>query len=136
MIAAHLAALAPEDWGGLQLRLQPTAQVLSLDWTVEPSYLALYSSEIDDEGERETSAPQALNHALLVWREGFETRWRSLEAWEAELIEALQAQRSFAELGELAAQTFGEDSAPGQLVQALHTWVAQGLLAEAAIRSA
>jgi len=134
MTLSQLAALAPEAWACLQLRLQPTAQVLSLDWTIEPSYLALSRAEI--EGQDEAPEPQALKHDLLVWREGFETRWRSLEGWEAELIEALQAQRSFAELGELAAQTLGEDSAPGQLVQALHTWVAQGLLAEVAIRSA
>lgn len=131
---AHLAALAPEAWGGLQLRLQPTAQMLDLAWAVEPNWLALRNSEIEDESEGEgegaSPAPQALDHVLLVWRDGFETRWRSLEAWEAELLQALQAQHSFADLCELAAQTVGADAAAGQIVQALQTWVAQGLLAQ------
>ncbi|MCV2350714.1 DNA-binding domain-containing protein [Paucibacter sp. Y2R2-4] len=134
MTRSQLAALAPQAWAALQLRLQPTAQVLSLDWTVEPTYLALSRSEI--EGQGEAPEPQALKHALLVWREGDETRWRSLEAWEAELLVATHANSSFADLGELAAQTFGAEAAAGQLVQALQTWVAQGLLAEPELSAA
>ncbi len=127
---AALSAVAPEDWGHLRLRLQASAQLLHLDWSVEPSYLALRGREVGEVGEeREGPEPVALPHALLVWREGGESRWRSLEAWEAEWMEALQAQLSLAELCEQAAQTLGPEKAAVQVVQALRTWVQQGLLA-------
>ncbi|MEJ6004895.1 DNA-binding domain-containing protein [Paucibacter sp. AS339] len=121
----RLAALAPEAWPSLRFTLHPTVQLLTLDWAIEAAWLALRAEQANG------PAPEHRPHNLLVWRQGLETRWRSLEACEAALIAALQAPHSFESICCLAAQFVGEAGAAAAVVRALQAWVAQGLLADA-----
>lgn len=125
--AADLAALSPEQWAGLPLRPQPSAGLLALDWAVEPLWRAL-----QHDAEAELEAPEALGHHLLVWRQGLETRWRSLEAAEAGAVAALlgagPAGLSFAALCELLAEAAGAEAAPALALQLLGQWLADALL--------
>jgi len=124
--AAALQALAPADWPALRLRLQPSVQLLALRWAVGPVWRALRLHVPGAGAEPELPEPAALAHAMLVWRQGLETRWRTLEPLEAGLLEALQAGACFAELCELAA---GHDAEPAAaVVRALQQWLADELL--------
>lgn len=121
--SAELAALAPTDWPGLVLRLQPHVRVQALGWAVGPAWHALAAARESGE-ETELPEPEPLEHTLLVWREGLQTRWRSLEADEAEALACVASERPT--LGQLLEQS-GEAALP-RLVAHLQRWAADGLL--------
>lgn len=121
----ELAALRPEDWAELRLRLQPSVQLLDLHWAVGPAWHALNEARAAGQ-EAELPEPRALAHSLLVWRSGLQPHWRSLAADEAAALQALFEEPS---LGEWLA-TQGEAALP-QAVAWLQAWAAAGLLAAA-----
>ena len=127
LAATDLASLAPEDWPGLCLQLQPGSGLLALEWVIEPAWAALRAAESDTDLP-ELEAPVVGAHALLVWRRGLETRWRALPPLEASLINALQAGASFAELCEQAARQGGEEDAAAAVIACLQQWLADELL--------
>lgn len=126
----QLMTVSPEDWPGLVFRLHPTVSQQALAWAIEPAWRALraYEPEAGDEAP-ELAEPAPLAHALLVWREGLDTRWRSLEPLEAQLLQAVAEGQPFAAICALAAQTVDPEAAAGVVVQALQRWLAEGLLA-------
>ncbi|ALT79154.1 HvfC/BufC N-terminal domain-containing protein [Paucibacter sp. KCTC 42545] len=130
-----LAALAPEDWGGQCFRLQPSVQLLPLQWAIEPAWRQLREYEPEQgEAEPELAEPEAHAHWLLIWRDAaLETRWRSLEPLEAQQLLALQAGDSFASLCEMAAAAAADPEqsphAAALAAQALGRWLGEGLLA-------
>ena len=125
--AASLAARAPGQWADWVLCFQPSAQLLSLQWRVEPAWRALQATE-DDEPELEE--PAAGEHLLLVWRPQLETRWRSVtDATEALLLPSAMNGDSFGTLCERAAKQVGEEGAAAAAVGALQQWIGEGLLA-------
>lgn len=129
--AESLAARAPELWAGWVPRFQPSAQLLSLAWRIEPAWRALQASE--DE-EPELDEPEAGEHLLLVWRPQLETRWRSVaDTTEALLLPAAMKGDSFGALCERAAAHVGEAQAAAAAVGVLQQWIAEGLLAEDAL---
>lgn len=119
---AELASRPPDEWPAARFAAHPSVAVLSLSWAVEPIWQALTL----DEGA-ETGEPALLAHRLLVWRQGLETRWRSLADDEAALLVACLAGEPFAELCEQAIGSQG-DSAPAWVAAALRRWVDDGLL--------
>jgi len=128
MTLAHLQALAPEAWAGLPLRPQPSVRVLALDWAVEPVWRALRQHR-SGAAEPELPEPLAQAHGLLVWRQGLETRWRSLAAEEAALLQSLlSAGGTFAHLCEAAALAQGPEQAAAVALGALQQWLADELL--------
>ncbi len=130
-VADRLRDLAPEQWESLVLTLQPTVQLLPMAWAIEPGWRLLRAWEPESgEDAPELPEPQALDHVLLIWRQGLETRWRSLEPLEASLLRAVAAGENFGVLCELAAAVRVETAAQ-VVLQALGGWMAEGLLAEA-----
>jgi hypothetical protein len=119
---SELAALPPGRWPMLRFAPHPSVQVLHLAWAVEPIWRALTEDE-----DADTEEPQALAHTLLVWRQGLDTRWRSLAGTEARLLPACLAGENFAALCEQAAATEGDGAAPW-VAAALRRWVDDGLL--------
>jgi hypothetical protein len=126
--AASLAAKAPEQWAGWVPRFQPSAQLLTLSWRIEPAWRALQTSEGEDP---ELDEPEAGEHLLLVWRPALETRWRSVsDPTEAVLLPAAMKGESFGALCERAAEHMGEADAAAAAVGVAQQWIAEGLLAE------
>lgn len=119
---SDLAALPANGWPGTRFAPHPSVALLDLVWAVEPIWQALHADE--DAG---TDEPQPLPHRLLVWRQGLETRWRSLEGTEATVLPACLAGEPFAALCNQAADTEGDGAAPW-LAGALRRWVDDGLL--------
>lgn len=126
--AEMLQSLSPDDWPGLVLRLQPSAQMLELEWAIEPAWHALAALEPGAQ-EPELPAPQPHAHRVLVWRQGLQTRWRAPDGFEGGLILRLQAGESFAGLCAHAAAAVGADDAAAAVVRCLQQWIADGLLA-------
>lgn len=127
---AALAALGPDDWAGLQLHLQPGVQRVALTHAIEPAWRVLreWDPESGDE-QPELPEPVPHEHVLLAWREGLETRWRSLEPLETILLEAVAAGQPFAQWCERAAEQLGDaDAAAPAVVGLLQRWLADGLL--------
>lgn len=132
--AATLAALSPDDWAGLVLHLQPSVQRVALTHAVEPAWRLLREWE-PGSGVDQPELPEPLPHphGLLAWRQGLETRWRSLEPLEAALLEGVAAGLPFAALGERAAGLLGDAGAAAPtVVGLLQRWLADGLLQDRA----
>ena len=127
---AVLAALGPDDWAGLVLHLQPSVQRAVLTHAIEPAWRALREWE-PESGAEQPDLPEPVPHlhVLLAWRQGPETRWRSLEPLEAALLDGVAAGLPFAQLCERAAAELGDaDAAAPAVIGALQRWLADGLL--------
>lgn len=127
-----LAALPPDEWATLCLQAHPSVQLLRLQWSVEAGYRTLAMVEADgDAPEPDLPEPAAHAHALLVWRQAFDTRWRSLDDEEAALLHAAIGGASFATLCEQAAE--GRDASQAAITAArlLQQWLHDGLFTTA-----
>jgi hypothetical protein len=113
---AQLAALPPEQWASLVLRVQPCVRVLSLQWDVTPM----------TETQEAPRAPAPSR--VLVWRRDEAVRWRALEPFEAELFERARAGARFEDLCDAVAERAGEDAAAAEAASTLGRWVDAGLL--------
>ncbi len=122
---SDLASLQPEDWPTLRLQPTPSLQVLHLSWSIEPIWKAL-----NDDADATTEEPQALPHALLIWRPALDCRWRSADAGEAAALTALTQAVSFAEWCLIIAES-GDPEPAMTAAGLLRRWVAEELLAKA-----
>ena len=125
-----LAALSPDDWAGLVLHLHPSVQRVALAHAIEPAWRVLREWE-PESGADQPELPEPVPHAhvLLAWRQGLDTRWRSLEPLEAALLDAVAAGQPFAALCEGAAVQLGDPQAAAPaVIGLLQRWLADGLL--------
>ncbi|HEY9109564.1 MAG TPA: DNA-binding domain-containing protein [Roseateles sp.] len=127
---ATLAALGPDDWAGLVLRLHPSAQRVTLNHAIEPAWRVLREWEPESGTDQpELPEPVPHEHVLLAWRQAGETRWRSLEPLEAALLQAVAEAAPFALMCERAAAELGDpEAAAPAVIGALQRWLADGLL--------
>ena len=125
---ASLAAVAAEQWPRLTFVTLPSVQLLAMEWAVEPLWRAMQSVDAESAEEPELPEPVQHDHALLIWRQGLENRWRSIDSMQADLLRAAMAGGNFAELCELAAMQVGGQQAAAAAVGALQSWLADGLL--------
>jgi len=117
-----LAQLPAHEWPALRFNAHPSVRVVPLQWAVEPAWRALRDAP---EGEDpELPEPQALAHDLLVWRQGLETRWRSLPDDEAPLLNAALGGAPFAAL-------CGRAGDAGVAAGLLSQWIGSALFADA-----
>lgn len=125
-----LAALSPDDWAGLVLHLHPSVQRVALAHAIEPAWRVLREWE-PESGADQPELPEPVPHAhvLLAWRQGLDTRWRSLEPLEVALLDAVAAGQPFAALCESAAVQLGDPQAAAPaVIGLLQRWLADGLL--------
>lgn len=121
LAAEALAAVAPEAWATLGLRLHPTARLLGF----EHNSVALWQA-YDDEAEPPPLQRGAQTVRWLVWRKGLQPHFRSLSPVEAALLAALLAGERFATACETAA---GDDAeAAAQIGACLRQWLDDELL--------
>ncbi|MCB1955534.1 MAG: putative DNA-binding domain-containing protein [Rhodocyclaceae bacterium] len=123
---AALAGLSPEDWLTLRFTLAPTCRVLDFEWSVAPIWREFSAQEDPD---HQAPAPEPLDHSVLVWRQGLQPHWRSLEPLEAGLLKAVRGGVDFASLCALAGEIVGEAAAPQAVLQHLGQWLSDGILA-------
>lgn len=131
---AALAALGPDDWAALVLHLHPSVQRVALAYAVEPAWRALREWAPDSgDAQPALAEPAPHAHTLLAWRQQGETRWRSLDAFEAALLDAVGRATPFVLLCECAAALLHDaEAAVPATVAALQRWLADGLLLDPA----
>jgi hypothetical protein len=116
---ADLGHVPTDAWATVGFELAPGTTVLHLSHDVAPLWQSLAREEAP---EPVRSRPTG----VLVWRQGWQPHFRTLQESEALAVEALLAGRSFSEAcAHLVASPNGET----QVGQWLQTWVEEGLLA-------
>lgn len=131
--AADTPCLRPQDlqavtasaWAALTFQTVPSFQLLQLQWGVEHLWHALNA-----DAQAQTREPEPAAHALLVWRQQLECRWRSVDASEHLALSLLQGRAHFADLCS-ALQHAGVPAPEQRAATLLRTWVEEGLLARA-----
>ena len=124
---AALGEIPPEQWGALQLTLDPAAQLLELAWPVNRIADAYREDQLDEEPpslSRETTA-------LLVWRCDERVFYRPVEPLEARALGRVAAGLRFGTLCEALADELGADEAPLRAAGWLMQWTEQQLLLRA-----
>jgi hypothetical protein len=116
-----LRAIAPEDWPALKLELQPSAQMLALDWKVSELLRAV-------EERRECNPAESGSHRILVWRRDARALYRELDQAEADALTAVSRGATFAEICEAVATGGGEQDPVAAMNRMLARWLSDGLL--------
>ena len=119
---AELAAVPAQDWAELRFTLHPSVQLLDLQWAVGPVWHAMKS------GQEELEPPEALDHAMLVWRQGMNTQWKSLTPTETDFVQCLIAGQRFGTVCQALAQRVGEDAAAPAAVSLLSQLLGTGAI--------
>ena len=119
---AQLAAVPVADWAELRLTLHPSVQLLDLRWAIGPIWHALKS------GQDDLAPPEALDHSMLVWRQGMNSQWKSLTQSEAVFVQCLIAGQRFGTVCQALAQHVGEDAAAPTAVSLLNQLLGGGAI--------
>jgi hypothetical protein len=118
-----LAALAPEHWPAMRFALHPCVRVIRFEFEVPTLWKAHKAGE-DVFGRR----PGAHPGRWLIWRQGLETFFRSLEYEEAAALEVLAAGGTFGQLCEHLDELC--ESAALRAASLLKRWLQDGLITE------
>ena len=124
-----LAALNDDDWGQIGFAVQPSLQILSLEWNVAAMWLAL------EAGMAPPAAQPAASY-WLVWRKELQPHFRSVNSMECAALRSLASGSSFASVCATAMERdAGQDVTAGvtpdvttQVAGWLHVWMAEQLL--------
>ena len=124
MIVEDLASLNGEQWAELRLQKRAHVQRLDLEWQVPQAWL------LHEETEPGTldAVREAQPVPWLVWRDGLDAAFRSLDEDEAWALDAALAGASFAELCEGLCRFHAPEVAAGRGAGLLRLWIDQRLL--------
>ena len=115
------AAIAPEDWAGLQFEWSPSVQVVGVDWNVPQLWKA-----VTEGGDR--PEPEIAPARYLIWRRELQIYFRPLGEEEASVVAAAREGHSFGELCVLLCEHRDESEASQHAAGFLRGWVESGLL--------
>lgn len=120
-----LAAVAPEQWPGLELSLATSSKLVELGWDFGVPWRGQRDAA-DAAAVLGTMAPQPTTR--LVWRaRDLSVYHRNVDAGEGAALAAVASGATFADVGMVAAQT--SDAQPDAVARWLARWVEDGLLA-------
>lgn len=119
-----LAATPPEAWPALRFRLVPTAQRLSLDWSVPQTWRAV------TDGTEPVPKPERQDNAItwLTWRRDLVTMYRSLDGAEDACLSLIADTAPFEALCALSGDLHGADNAAPYAAGYLRRWVDEALV--------
>ncbi len=118
----HLAGLPVNDWPGLRFSAHTSAELLTLHWAVGPIWQTLST------GEDMVPEPKEQTHTLLVWRQGLQARWRSLDPAQTDFVRGLMAGLTFADLCAGLTTHLGEAVAAGVAATELRQLIEDGVI--------
>lgn len=122
-----LAAVAPDSWARLHFGFHPSLQRLDLVWNVPKIWQALDAEETPPEPASSATT------AWLLWRQELTTRWRSLSADEAGMLDAARQGTRFGELCEGLCRWHAPDAVAMQAASYLKLWLSDGLVTSIAV---
>ncbi len=119
-----LASVPPASWPDMGFTLHPSVRRISLHWNVTRIRQAVESEEPPPAPERSEAAVP-----WLVWRQGLQTYYRSLETAEAMALDWAREGASFGHLCEDLCRWVAEDEVAACAAGFLRRWVTDGLVA-------
>lgn len=119
-----LDMLSEVDWERATLRLVPGALTIALSTNAAAIWTALNAGE-----EPPAAALLPEEEALLLWRQGFTSCFRQLDADEATLLSSLADGRAFADLCAALAADRGEEAGLQRAGELLARWAGEECLA-------
>jgi hypothetical protein len=123
--ADALMALPPEAWETLCFTALPSLRRLALAFDVPQAWQRRAEVEPGNLEVERAAGPVA----WAIWRPELVSNYRSLEADEAAMLDALTQGRPFPELCEAVAPFTGEEQAPARAASLLRAWVEGGVIA-------
>jgi hypothetical protein len=123
--ADDLMALAPEAWETLSFTTLPSLKRLTLAFDVPQAWQRRDEVEPGNLEVERAAGPVA----WAIWRPEFVSNFRSLDADEAAMLDALSEGRPFPELCEAMAPFTGEEQAPARAAGLLRAMVEGGMIA-------
>ena len=122
----HLAKIAPENWGAIQLKAHPSLQLLAFNYNVLPMWQALNA-------EQTPPAIINLQQNCVVWRQQLNSHYRSIEPLEKLVLKQVILGISFGALCEfIQAQTLdinaNEEAAMQTAAQFLSGWLSSEVI--------
>lgn len=118
-----MAEFAPERWGTLGFVPVPSLIRLDLRFNVLPERQALREGDEADLHEIDRPLP------WVVWRQGLDVRFRSMEADEAWALDAASRGSDFADLCAGLTARLDESSAASRAAALLKGWLVDGMIA-------
>ena len=123
--ADDLMALAPEAWETLSFTTLPSLRRLTLAFDVPQAWQRREEVEPGNLEVERAAGPVA----WAIWRPEFVSNFRSLDADETVMLDALSEGRPFPELCEAVAPFTGEEQAPARAAGLLRALVEGGMIA-------
>ncbi len=122
------AQIPPDSWPGLKITLHPSVYWITCSWNCFAIWKAIKNAS-------EIPVPQQLQDpvSFLIWRQGLDTRYRSIEPDEKVALEAVQEGNNFAELCEELVVYLRPEETALRAASLLKTWLAEGLVGELSI---
>jgi hypothetical protein len=117
------AALLDLDWDRARLVLTPSLQTLPATTNAADLYWAMKEG-----GERPEAEMLAEPSGLIVWRQGYVSCLRTVDALEHEALVQVQANGSFAALCDALVERLGEDEGVARAGALLAHWIGSELV--------
>jgi hypothetical protein len=117
------AALLDLDWDRARLVLTPSLQTLPATTNAADLYWAMKEG-----GERPDAEMLAEPSGLIVWRQGYVSCLRTVDALEHEALVQVQANGSFAALCDALVERLGEDEGVARAGALLAHWIGSELV--------
>lgn len=111
------------NWPKMRPVLDPSVQRLQFDWNTVEIWRALQAGETPPE-------PTALSTPAdwVVWRQGLQPHFRSLEIDEAWALDAVMAERTFGELCEGLCEWIDPQHVGNRAAVLLKGWITEGMI--------
>jgi hypothetical protein len=119
-----MGTIDPQAWPRLAFRARASVQRLDLKWNAPALWKAA------DAGAETPPRPEQAEHPVpwLVWRQGLDTFFRSLDVDEAYALDALLRGERFEEICEGLCEWIDPEHAAGRAAGFLRQWIADEIL--------
>ena len=137
---ADVAAVPPDCWPQLRIRLHPSVYCFDYDWNILPLWKAATArDDVSDCATIRECAPQQpslpavtalpATETCVIWRHKLRTQYRTMDADEVVVLKAVMQGDNFSQLCECLIP-FYDDTAgiPMRAAGLLKTWLAAGML--------
>ncbi len=121
--ADALRAVPPDEWAALRLQWHPSVRRLDLAWNAPQTWKALTTGL-----ERPPASLEPRPVTWLLWRQGLQIYYRSLQPAEAAAFEVAHDGRTFGDVCECLCLHVGEDEAPAHAARLMRDWIESGMI--------
>jgi hypothetical protein len=125
LVEADMMAIAPDAWPTLRFGVHPSVNTVDLQWNVGALRLAADAGEDPEEPECNEDPVR-----WLVWRDDYESRFRSMTVDEAFSLASVVDGATFADICEGLTEWVDPEHAAMHAAGTLRRWIVDGVLSE------